>query len=1048
MPGTLQSYNESFLKALDSLNPNQRKAVEQIEGPVLVIAGPGTGKTHILTARIGRILMETDAQPQNILCLTFTDAGVLAMRERLLSFIGPEAHRVHIYTFHSFCNTIIQDNLERFGRHDLEPLSDLERVEIIRKIIDDLPAMHLIKRGYADPYFYENHLYDLFKRMKAEGWTENGVLNKIDEYLEDLPNRPEYIYKRKQGKYNKGDLKEAKINEVIRKMERLKAAVQLYSKYIEAQQLARRYDYEDMILWVLRAFEEDQALLRSYQEQYLYFLIDEYQDTNGAQNEIIRQLIHYWENPNIFIVGDDDQSIYEFQGARLKNLTDFYQDYQSDLALVLLKNNYRSTQAILDISADLIEENEKRIVNSLQSLGLDKHLIASNTEVVSSTERPKVVCYPMRIQEETDIVNQIEQLRGEGISLEEVAIIYARHRQSEGIINLLDKKNIPYNAKRKVNILDIPLLRNLIDLLDYFAREQQSPHSGEAVLFRILHFKFFKLSPADLATMSLYLAKLESADRIAWRKLICDEQLLKKIGVKSIPPILAISDLIEYLLSSLNTLRLPAFLERLINRSGLLQFVIEHEDKVWFMQVVKTFFDFVKEEANRNPRLSLKRLLTILQSMDDNRLPIELNKTISAEQGVNLLTAHSAKGLEFQYVFLLDCVSDHWEPRGGTGAYRFPFPDTLTFSGEEDATEARRRLFYVAMTRAKFFLHISYSKQDDKGKELARTQFLDEILEDDKLEVKEVSVAETDLIDIQLLQLTENTSPRIPEMDRKQIGDLLDGFSLSVSAMYKYLKCPLSFYYENILRAPVLVSDAANYGTAMHNALQRIFEKMLESEEKQFPEAAELVRLFEYEMAKRLAYFPPKEYERRLDMGRHNLTEYYRKYLNTWPKQVKVELSIRNVEVDGVPVNGTIDRISFLEGQKVKIVDYKTGRPDPARLRKPTDKKPLGGQYWRQLVFYKLLFESSGQFTSTVETGTISYLEPDKTGKYEEKTIDYSVEELEKVKGMIKSTYEGIMNHQFYEGCNEPNCQWCNFVKDNQLTDSFSDPEIEALDDK
>ncbi|MEO1628827.1 MAG: UvrD-helicase domain-containing protein, partial [Bacteroidota bacterium] len=149
--------NEVFTKELARLNSRQREAVEQIEGPVLVIAGPGTGKTHILAARIGQILLQTDALAANILCLTFTDAGVLAMRERLIEFIGPEAHRVHIYTFHSFCNKIIQDNLEYFGRRELEPISDLERVELIRSMLDKLPPGHPLRRKANDPYFYEYH---------------------------------------------------------------------------------------------------------------------------------------------------------------------------------------------------------------------------------------------------------------------------------------------------------------------------------------------------------------------------------------------------------------------------------------------------------------------------------------------------------------------------------------------------------------------------------------------------------------------------------------------------------------------------------------------------------------------------------------------------------------------------------------------------------------------------------------------------------------------------------------------------------------------------
>ena len=201
-----KEYNEQFLKELECLNIQQREAVEQIEGPVLVVAGPGTGKTHILSARIGRILMETDTQPYNILCLTFTDAGAQAMRERLLQFIGPEAHRVHIFTFHSFCNKVIQENLELFGIQKLEPLSELERVEIIRQMIDDLPLDHPLKRGRRDIYFYEKHLYQLFQLMKKENWRADFIHRRIETYLKELPHRADYIYKRNAGRYKKGAL--------------------------------------------------------------------------------------------------------------------------------------------------------------------------------------------------------------------------------------------------------------------------------------------------------------------------------------------------------------------------------------------------------------------------------------------------------------------------------------------------------------------------------------------------------------------------------------------------------------------------------------------------------------------------------------------------------------------------------------------------------------------------------------------------------------------------------------------------------------------------
>ena len=157
---TIKDHNEAFEKIIAGLNPSQREAVETIEGPVLVIAGPGTGKTHILAARIGKILLETDAQPHNILCLTFTEAGVRSMRQRLIDFIGPEAHRVHVHTFHSFCNKIIRENLEVFGRKELEPISELERIELLQKLIDELPLDHRLRRGRgSDIYFYICLLY-------------------------------------------------------------------------------------------------------------------------------------------------------------------------------------------------------------------------------------------------------------------------------------------------------------------------------------------------------------------------------------------------------------------------------------------------------------------------------------------------------------------------------------------------------------------------------------------------------------------------------------------------------------------------------------------------------------------------------------------------------------------------------------------------------------------------------------------------------------------------------------------------------------------------
>ncbi len=1037
-------YNEAFTEALDMLNDAQREAVEQIEGPVLTIAGPGTGKTHILTARIGRILMETDTQPHNILCLTFTDAGVVAMRERLLEFIGPEAHRVHIYTFHSFCNNIIQNNLELFGRHELEPLNELERVELIRQMIDNLDLDHPIKKGRADIYFYEGHLYNLFQKMKSEDWSVEKVHQAIDLYLKDLPNREEYIYKVNRREFKKGDLKQAKLEEEQRRMELLRAAACLFPVYEAAMIKARRYDFDDMILWVLRAFDQHESLLRTFQEQYLYFLVDEYQDTNGAQNELLQKLIGFWQSPNVFIVGDDDQSIYEFQGARLKNLVDFHDQYEAELKLVVLKNNYRSSGAVLNLAEGLIGFNQKRIVNSLGRKGVDKTLISSHPDFSKTKVSPRVIAWPDRWQEITGIVSEIERLHHSGIPLEEMAVIYAQHRQADNLFGLLEKKGITYNSRRKVNILDLPLIRNVRMLLEYLNFEYRRPFSGEHLLFKILHFAFLDISAKDLASLSLYMARQNKKD-VYWREVIGDVTALKNAGVDNADALLRIARLNDELLIALANESIPVLLEKVFNRSGLLKYIMDHPDKLWLMQVLNTFFGFVRQENMRRPRMTLPILIGLLRSMDDNRLSVGLEKVVQAQEGVNLMTAHSAKGLEFRYVFLLDCVKDFWEPKNRT-AYQFKLPDTLTFSGEEDPVEARRRLFFVAMTRAMEGLYISYSELE-KGKPLQRAVFVDEILSQGSIEADKKSVPEDELVEATFLQMRETSRPTIVMLEKAMIDVLLKDFTLSVSAMNRYQNCPLSFYYERILRVPTLMSEAAAYGTAMHNALQRLFERMLMSKTRMFPDIPHLLRFFDNEMQRQKMHFSAKEYDRRLEMGHQNLEALYRQDADNWYKNVKVEFVINNVEIDGVPVNGTIDKLEFHEGMTAGIVDYKTGSRDASKRSAMTEKNPLGGIYRRQLIFYKLLTEYAPGQGNTVTRTSIQYLDPDEKGFFVEEEIRILPKEIDSVKTMIRETWENIMQHRFYEGCGKPDCVWCAFVKDNVYPNSFSDPEIEALDD-
>ena len=210
-----------------------------------------------------------------------------------------------------------------------------------------------------------NNLKNLFSTMKREGWTPAFIHGKIDQYLEDLPTRDEYIAKRATKDFKKGEVRTDKIAEEKERMDKLRAAVDEFTPFQELMRSHNRYDFDDMINWVIRAFEENKPLLSGYQERYQYILVDEYQDTSGTQNRLVSLLISYWDQPNVFVVGDDDQSIYRFQGANVENMLEFANHYQKDLLTVVLTHNYRSTQPILDISRTLIDQNEERLVRQI-----------------------------------------------------------------------------------------------------------------------------------------------------------------------------------------------------------------------------------------------------------------------------------------------------------------------------------------------------------------------------------------------------------------------------------------------------------------------------------------------------------------------------------------------------------------------------------------------------------------------------------------------------------------------------------------------------------
>jgi len=1038
-----QRFHEEYRK----LNEQQRKAVDTIEGPVMVIAGPGTGKTQILAARIGKILLDTDASPENLLCLTYTDAGAIAMRRRLNGFIGSDAYKVNIYTFHSFCNDVIQENLSIFEKTEMDPISELEKIQLLKTLIDAFPKDHPLKRYRGDVYFEIGNLAELFSTMKREGWTPTFIQEKINSYIADLQNRDVFIAKRATREFRKGDIRTDKIEVEKERMKRLAAAVNEFDNYQSLMRRHNRYDFDDMINWVIRAFEENKQLLSDYQERYQYILVDEYQDTSGTQNTLIRLLISYWDKPNVFVVGDDDQSIFRFQGANVENMLQFVTSYKNDLLTVVLTNNYRSTQPILDISKTLVDKNEERLTRQIE--GLSKDLLSSNPHVNHLSYAPTIVEYETQRHEMTHITLKVESLIAEGVPAGRIAVLYRENKYGDALTKYFQQKKIPVYSKRSLNLFDIPLARKIMTIMRFLAAEHDTPYGGDEMLFEILHFDFYSIPPIEIAKVSVAVAEKKFSDHpTSMRRLLYERSNqpprdLFDPGINR--GLKQASAIFEQLIADVPNVTIQVLFEKIIRTAGVLHAIMQSPEKVWEMQVLTALFDFIKEETRRNPDLQLSRLIQMIDLMEDNHIGIPVIQVCGSDKGVNLLTAHGSKGLEFEYVFFAGCNASYWEKKRKPAA-GYKFPDTIFSSAPKSSDEEElRRLFYVALTRAEKHLYISYSKYKNDNKELEPSRFIAEIQDIHNLPVEKLFMNSDVMTEFEALQFEDISAPEIQKIEEDFISNILDKFVMNVTALNNYLRCPLEFYFKNLIRIPSPKNEATEFGSSVHFAIQRLFEKMKLHQREEFSSKEDLLQDFRWYMHRHRESFTKEAFDRRMEYGLEVLANYYEKYVNLWNKIVAIERNIRNVVVNGVPLKGKLDKLEF-SNKEVNVVDYKTGDVDNARekLAPPSERSPEGGDYWRQAVFYKILVDNYGSKEWKVVSSEFDFIEPDKKKEYRKVKIPVSYDDIDLVIEQITNTWEKIQNREFYIGCGKPDCQWCDFVKTNKLAVALHETEEEV----
>ena len=502
---------------------------------------------------------------------------------------------------------------------------------------------------------------------------------------------------------------------------------------------------------------------------------------------------------------------------------------------------------------------------------------------------------------------------------------------------------------------------------------------------------------------------------------------------------------------------LQTLVEGIMSKMGFISRALSSKDATFQIQCLKTYYNFLKEETARQPYLTLGEFLGKIELLKSHKLGLKLNKIIHGLNGVNLMTVHGSKGLEFDYVFLLGCTENKWEKNSNN----LPFKLNLLFPGEpKKATEEEsRRLFYVALTRARKNIEVSYSLQNDKEKDLTKSLFVVELEESGAAKNIKEEASEADLLHFFDFMLTPNNKEYTNLVQQDFVRKEVENFRLSATNLNSYLRCPVSFFYQNILRVPSAKGESATFGTAIHYALDGLFKNL--SDLKTEDEAKQLLQArFNSAMSGSKEAFTKEGLERRLFYGNEILGNYYDKYNTTWENEgeIRTELYLKNCEIDGVPIRGQIDKVSTKDGV-AHVVDFKTGQykygvkkvKPPIVLEDNEDEKNFekryGGDYWRQVLFYKALIESDKSQNLKVISGEIDFIEPDNK---ENKKIKIMVNEDDYsfVRKQITDTFQKIQNLEFDNGCELNDCQWCNFNAQYQNRSSYRAKELLASNDE
>ncbi len=1082
-----------FSKAYKALNPKQKEAVDTIEGPVMVVAGPGTGKTQLLSMRVANILRRTDSLPSNILCLTFTESGAMAMRQRLTSLIGQDAYKVAIHTFHSFGSEVINHNPQYFyqGAH-FRPADELSSYEVLEPIFQGLPhknplattmngeftALRDVQYGIANlkkasllpdellkildhnevfldfaepilakvfdvPRFSKKHLPDCENALhELEAFAPDAMpvplfrplgdvcVHELERALEAATEanstqpmtawRNRWLEKNGRGVFVFKDRARTK---------RLRALSEVYQKYLEGMQERELFDFDDMILRVVHGLEVFPDLRLNLQEQYQYILVDEFQDTNGAQLRLLQNLTNAEINegrPNILVVGDDDQAIYAFQGAEIGNILQF-RDLYKDPVIITLTDNYRSTDIILKSARAVITQGQERLEVVLENI--DKTLTAHSDRTPTTSEFHQ---FANPAEQYQWIATQIKKLIAAGTPANEIAVLGRNHRQLLEILPHLREAGIAISYERRNNVLEAEHIVALTLMARVIvALEQQRFDIAESLLPQLLSYEFWGLKTEELWQLSL------SAYR--QHKFWLELMLEKEGKLKRIAEFLIVSshetqhEPLEVMLDKLIGSTEPQVPNEAEEEGEGIQTGPSEEE---FTSPLRDFyFNRERLEANPSEYLTMLSNLAVIRSRLREYRPdqpltlgdyvgfIDLHEKTHTSivdaadhtedgQAIQLMTAHKSKGLEYDAVFVLSAQEEIWgnSARTRSSSVRFPLNLPIEPAGQTD--DDCLRLFYVAMTRARTNLYLTSYQNDANGRESMPVSFL-------QVEAFAPQPHAPGNIAAELLMTLEPTwklrhinSPHV--LRRTLLQPQLDRYQLSVTHLNNFLDVtaggPQAFLLQNLLRFPQAMGIGAVFGSAVHAVLQRAHVHLSSSGEKRPVEDI----LHDFELQLQNSRLTERDFTYLLEKGSDVLPTYLNERYSSFTPEQLAEYSFTNqgVMIGNARLTGAIDLLDIEKTAKSVIVtDYKTGKPS-ANWRGATEYEKIKlHKYRQQLMMYKLLVEGSRDFGDgyKVTTGVLDFVESDGDGRVHRLEMDFDAEELERFKALVQVVWRHIM---------------------------------------